>query len=380
MDRNVPLFEIYRDEDDVSSVSRVIRRGKSWANGPEIGEFEKMLSKYMGSDFCVLFNSGTSALHAGLLAHDVGPGDEVIVPSFTFIATANAPLFIGAIPVFADIEEELLGLDPADVVKRITPRTKAILPIHYGGSPCRIRELRKIADEHKLILMEDMAESLGATYGGEKVGTFGDSAVLSFCQNKVITTGEGGAVVTDDAYVHEKLILYRSHGRMESGDYFTSTDYMDYVALGYNFRMPTVCASLGISQLRKLSDIIGMRRERAEYMNRGLSDLDGISLPIPKSNDTHVYQMYTIRIHDGREARNGLKEHLLGEGISCKVYFDPVHLTSFYRNKYGHKESDLPVTERISDQVLSLPIYPDLSVEDMDYIIHCIRIFFDTGE
>ena len=169
------------------------------------------------------FNSGTSALHALLLSYGIGPGDEVIVPSFTFIATANAPKFVGAKPVFADIEDITFGLDPRAVEAKITPKTKAIIPVHYGGFPCKIRELKKIADDHGIMLIEDAAEAFGASVKGKMVGTFGDSAIMSFCQNKIITTGEGGAVVTDNKELYERMKLIRSHGRPDTVDYF-STD------------------------------------------------------------------------------------------------------------------------------------------------------------
>lgn len=186
----IPLFKIYWDKEDIKAVTEAIKGGMNWAVGSNVEKFEKMIAKYIGAKYCVVFNSGTSALHATLLAYGIKEDDEVIVPSFTFIATANAPLFVGAKPVFADIEEETYGLDSEDVKEKITKKTKAIIPIHYGGCPCKIMELREVADDHNLILIEDAAESLGARIGDKKVGTFGDSTMLSFCQNKIITTGD----------------------------------------------------------------------------------------------------------------------------------------------------------------------------------------------
>ena len=219
MEWKIPLFKIYWDKDDVKAVENAIKRGMSWAIGPEVTQFEQKLADYLKVKYCLTFNSGTSALHAALLAHGIGAGDEVIVPSFTFIATANAPLFVGAKPVFADIEEKTLGLDPADVEKKITPRTKAIIPIHYGGCPCLIEELRDVARRHNLLLIEDAAEALGAGINGKKAGSIGDAGILSFCQTKTMTTGEGGAVTTGSPEIYEKLKLIRSHGRSESSDY-----------------------------------------------------------------------------------------------------------------------------------------------------------------
>jgi perosamine synthetase len=298
----------------------------------------------------------------------------VIVPSFTFISTVNAPLFLGAKPVFAEIENRTYGLDPADVKERITPKTKAIIPIHYGGCSCLIRELKEIAEDHNLLLIEDAAESLGAKIKDKRVGTFGDSAMLSFCQNKVITTGEGGAITTDSKGVYEKLKLIRSHGRLETQDYFSSTGYMDYITLGYNFRMPTMVAALGLSQLNKIDRIIKMRRERAEYMTEKLSKIKEISLLTSPPDYFHVYQMYVIRIYEN--LRDDLMKYLSERSIMTKVYFQPAHLAHFYRTKFGYKGGELPITEEVSNQVLSLPIYPTLTEKEIDYIIECIDIFF----
>ena len=373
MNWKIPLFKTYWDEEDIKSVTNVIKRGSYWATGPEIQEFEEKISEYVGTKYAVTFNSGTSALHALLLAYDIKQGDEVIVPSFTFIATANAPLFVGAKSVFAEIEDKTYGLDPEDIKERITAKTKAIMPIHYGGCSCLIRELKEIAEDHDLLLIEDAAESLGAKIKNEKVGTFGDSAMLSFCQNKVITTGEGGAIVTDSKKKYEKLKLIRSHGRLETQDYFSSTEYMGYITVGYNFRMPTMTAALGLSQLKKVNKIIKMRRDRAEYMTKELSKNKEITLPIPPSDYFHVYQMYAIRIDEN--LRNDLMKYLSEKGIMTKVYFPPVHLTHFYRTKFGYKGGELPITEKVSDQVLSLPLYPTLAEKEIDYITEKIDNF-----
>ena len=379
MSWKIPLFKTYWDETDIESVTNVIKRGSYWATGPEIKEFEEKIVGYVGTKYAVTFNSGTSALHALLLAYDLKQGDEVIVPSFTFIATANAPLFVGAKPVFAEIEDRTYGLDPEDVKKRITPKTKAIIPIHYGGCPCLIKELKEIAEDHNLLLIEDAAESLGAKINDNKVGTFGDSAMFSFCQNKVISTGEGGAITTDSKEIYEKLKLIRSHGRLETQDYFSSTEYMDYVTLGYNFRMPTMNAALGLSQLKKIDRVIKMRRDKAEYMTKKLSRIKEITLPTAPPDYFHVYQMYTIRIDGTRQIRDRLIQYLGDKGISTKVYFEPVHLSYFYKNKFGFKGGDLPVTERIADQVLTFHTHPLLKNEEIDYISEEIDKFFSEA-
>lgn len=375
MSWRIPLFKIYWDDEDVEGVAEAIRRGMFWAIGPNIEKFEGMLSKYVGTKHAVIFNSGTSALHAVLLAHRIGPGDEVIVPSFTFIATANAALFVGARPVFADVEERTFGLDPDDVVRRITARTRAIIPVHYGGGPCLIERLRDIAKERNLILIEDAAEGLGASVRDRRVGSFGDAAVLSFCSNKVVTTGEGGAVTTDSEELGERLRLIRSHGRAETSNYFSSTAYMDYVTLGYNFRMSDITAGLGIAQLKKIGRIIEMRRDNARKLSLKLSQVPQIEVPRPPGGFFHVYQMYTVRVRNGQEQREALLEHLAGRGIMSKVYFPPVHLTHFYRNELRY-ECDLPTTERLSEQVLTLPMFPGLMDDEIDSIADAVKAFF----
>ena len=369
----IPLFKIYWDEEDIKMVNDVITRGVYWTTGPNIEEFEKMISEYIGTKYCVTFNSGTSALHSVLLAYRIKEGGEVIVPSFTFISTANAPLFVGAKPVFADIEEKTFGLDLESVKEKITERTKAIIPIHYGGCPCLIRELKEIAEDHNLILIEDAAESLGAKIKDTKVGTFGDSAMFSFCQNKIISTGDGGCIVTDSKEVYEKLKLIRSHGRQENLNYFSSSEYPDYITLGYNFRMSDITAALGVAQIKKADKIIKMRRENAEHMAKELSKMDGIITPNPPTNYFHVYQMYTIRMKEGKDVSDNLMKYLAKKGIATKVYFYPVHLTEFYKRDFGHKECELPVTEEMADQVLTLPLYPKMGEEAIKYVIGNIK-------
>jgi len=371
----IPLFKIYNDDKDIESVNRVIKRGSYWTMGPEIREFEDNIKEYVGAKHSVLFNSGTSAMHALMLAYDIQQGDEVIVPSFTFISTANAPQFVGSKTVFAEIEDQTYGLDPEDIIERISPKTKAIMPIHYGGCPCRIKELQEIAVDHNLLLIEDVAESMGAKIGNKQVGTFGDAAMFSFCQNKIISTGEGGAITTDSDEIYKKLKLIASHGRLETQDYFSCAESMDYMMLGYNFRMSSITAALGLSQLKKIDFCIQMRKDKADYMIKKLSNIQEIVLPSPLPEYFNVYQIFTIRVK--YNLRDQLSKYLSEEGIMTKVYFSPVHLTRYYMTKFGYKQGDYPFTENIANEVLSLPIYPSLTVKEMDFIINTIVKFFE---
>lgn len=373
---DIPLFEIYWDENDIQAVKEVIWSGMHWSSGEGIKEFEDQISQYLDTKYCVTFNSGGTALHSLMKAYDFGPRDEVIVPSFTFIATAYAPMYVGAKPVFADIEKETFGLDPEDVKERITSKTKAIMPIHYGGMPCQIDELKSIADDNDLLLIEDAAEALGAELNGKKTGTFGDSAMFSFCHNKIITTGEGGCVVTEDEDLYEKLKMFRSYGRTVNGDYFTNPENIDYKEIGHNYRMSTFQASLGLSQIGKIEKAIKLRNERADRYNRGLKDLDRIKTPLPPDDRYNsVYQMYTIRILEGRKTRDDLMKFLKDEGITTRIYFDPVHEYSVFKD-FLDEDIELPMTKKLSEQVITLPLYPDISEENIDHIIDKIKKFF----
>lgn len=372
----IPLFKIYWDNDDIAGVSKVIQSGVYWTTGPTVKEFESKIAEYIGTKYAVAFSSGTTALHSALIAQGIKEGDEVIVPSFSFISTANAVLFERAIPVFADIERKTFGLDPEDVKEKITGKTKVIVPVHFGGSPCLIKELKEVAAKYHLALIEDAAESFGATIGNKKVGTFGDSAMLSFCQNKVITTGDGGAIVTDSSDTYEKLKLLRSHGRLESSNYFSSSAIADYVSLGYNYRMSDITAALGIAQLGKADRIIDMRRRNVAVFNNALSKVEQVVTPQNFDNYYPVYQLYTIMVKSGRETRDRLSKYLVESGISTKVYFDPIHLTYFYKQVLGYK-TKLPVTEDVAGGVLTLPMYPTLTVEEIKYMADKIEGFFE---
>lgn len=354
----IPLFQIDWDETEIKNAVDSITRGGYWANGPFIDQFEDLLAAYFNVDHAVVFNSGTSALISSLDAAGVGPGDEVIVPSFTFIATANAVKAVGATPVFADIEPVYYGLDPNAVRDAITDETAAILPVHYAGHPCRIDELGKIAAAHDLHLIEDAAEAQGARMGGEPVGTVGDAGVLSFCQNKIITTGEGGAVVTDDDDIANHLRLRRSHGRA-SGDYFDSAETGEYVGMGYNFRMPDIAAALGVAQMERIEDIIERRRAIATDLTDRIVDIEGVHPPVEAENAYHVYQLYTVAFDETID-RDAVIEELAARDIASKVYFEPVHLSRFYRDEHGYEPGSLPTTEQMSERVLSLPMHANL--------------------
>jgi len=371
----IPLFKMYYDENDIKSVVSIIKRGMFWGLSSETLQLEKLIAKVVGVKYCVVFNSGTSALHAIMIAYGFKNPDEIIVPSFTFISTANSILFVNAIPKFGDIEDDGYGLDPEDVQSKISSKTKAILPIHYAGNMCKIEKIKKIATESKLLLIEDAAEALGSSINGKMAVSFGDAGILSFAWNKVITTGEGGAVLTNSKKIFERLVLIRSHGRVDKENYFMSSSTPEYLTLGYNWRISAMTAALGISQLQKLNKLVDMRIKNANYLTKKLSKIPFIETPRSSNNVKHTYMMYTIRIKAGKKTRNELSKFLTKRGIQTKIMFEPIHLTKFYRKKFGYKNGFLKNTERISNEILSLPMYPHLKKTEMDFIIENIKEF-----
>ena len=375
----IPLYKIYTDDEDLNLVTKIIKRGNRWAIGPEVEQFENAIKNYVGCDYCLTLNSGTSALHASLLAYELGKGAEIIVPSFTFISTVNSVLFVDAIPTFAEIEETNLGLDPELIQARISSITKAIIPMDCGGLPCKIFEIKKQVEDTGLILIEDAAEALGSSVKGTKVGSNADATIFSFTGNKVLTTGEGGAITTNSREIYEKIKLIRSHGRIDKINYFNNPHESNYQGIGYNWRMSTITACLGITQLEKLDKIVKMRQENANFLSERLSKHSQIQVPKGSAEYTHIYQMYTIRLPN-KIIRDKLHSHLLADGIFSKVYFYPIHLTDFYKNKFGTKSGILPVTEKIADQVLTLPIYPNMTIEEKNLLIESIDMFFEKLE
>ena len=372
----IPLYKIYSDDEDVKLISKVIKRGRDWAIGPEIDEFENDIKNYVGTDYCVALNSGTSALHATLLAYGLGNGDEIIVPSFSFISTANSVLFVNGKPKFADIEEETFGLNPDSISNVINSKTKAIIPMDYGGLSCKISDISEVAKKNHLILIEDAAECLGSTVNGSKVGSQSDSAIFSFCGNKVLTTGEGGAVVTNSKKIYEKIKLIRSHGRQDSINYFKNPSKSQYLSLGYNWRMSSLTAALGISQLKKLDKIIKMRQKNAKQLISKLAKFKEISISDPPNGYEHIYQMFTIKLNS-KKIRDSLHNFLKKKRIFSKVYFFPIHLTDFYKKNFPNSGKFLPNTEKLSNQLLTLPLYPNMTSEEKQYLIESISEFFE---
>ncbi len=329
---------------------------KRLAQGPRVEAFEEAFAAYCGVKHAVATSSGTTALQTTVLAHGIGPGDEVISTPFTFIASANAVLFAGGKPVFVDINEHTYNIDPQLIEAAITPRTKAILPVHIFGNPCDMQAIMDIAARHGLVVIEDACQAHGAMVHGQKVGSFGVGC-FSFYPTKNITTAEGGMITTDDGELADRARLIRSHGQRQR--YYHET-------IGYNFRMTEIQAAIGQVQLGKLEQFIQSRRANAQYLTQRLKD---VIIPREAPACRHVYHQYVIRVPDGRDR---LAEQLRDRGIATGIYYPlPVHKQVAYQQLgYDHH---LPVAERACREVLALPVHPALTREDLDKIVEGVN-------
>jgi len=334
----------------------------SWisSKGGFIGEFERRFAEYTGIRHAATVSNGTVALHVAMVALGIGPGDEVIVPTLTYISSVNAITYTGGTPVFVDSLEPTWQMDPADVARKITPRTKAILAVHLYGHPCDMQPLRQIASERSIFLVEDCAEAIGTRYRGTHVGNFGDIATYSFYGNKTITTGEGGMVTTNDETLHARIVHFKGQGLAAHRQYW-------HDVVGYNYRMTNICAALGLAQLEQIEGFLKRKRQIAELYRRGLEGTD-IELHAESDGTTHSYWMCSILVNDPMD-RDPLREHLANEGIETRPVFYPVHTMPMYASRYQRH----PVAEDIGWRGINLPSWPGLSDGDIADICRSIR-------
>jgi perosamine synthetase len=369
----LPYGRQWIDETDIAAVAEVLR--SDWlTTGPAVPRFEEAVSKFVGARYGVAVSSGTAALHTAMYAAGIGPGDEVIVPPITFAATANAVVFQGGTPVFADVDADTLLLDAVAVEARITPRTKAIVAVDYAGQPCDYDALGALATRHGLVLVADACHSLGGTYRGRPVGTLADLTVFSFHPVKHITTGEGGMVATDDPAMAGRMRRFRNHGigtdhqqRSQAGSWFYEME-----DLGYNYRLSDIQCALGTSQLRKLPDWTRRRQEIASRYDAAFQG-SGSWQPLGARPEIgHARHLYVMKVAPDMD-RNTAFQALREEGIGVNVHYIPVHLHPFYRRKFGTGPGLCPRAEQAYPRILSLPIYPRMGEEDVDRVIEAAR-------
>jgi dTDP-4-amino-4,6-dideoxygalactose transaminase len=324
-----------------------------------VTQFEKNFAKFAGVKHAIAVNTGTAALHSAIVAAGVQQGDEVILPSFTFVATAEAVVMAGGKPVFTDINPETYTISSAEIEKSKTKKTKAVLPVDLYGLSADIKPIREIATKHGLAVVEDAAQAHGATYNGKPVGVFADAACWSLYASKNMTTGEGGVVTTDSAEMAETLRLIRTHG--EKAKYAS-------LMLGYNYRMAEIQAAIGLVQLEKLPAFVAKRRENAKTLTKLLAKTDRLQLPEETKDQQHSWYLYTVRLRNAAEnERNKIVEELRRKDIGAEVYYaNPVHLMPYYRERFGGRK--LPETEKAAKQVFSLPIHPAVTEAQVDYI------------
>jgi perosamine synthetase len=367
----VPFFVPWITNEDKKAVLEAL--ASRWlTGGPRAKELERRFTNYLSVKHAVSVNSCTAALHVAMRTLNLGPGDEVIVPVLTFAATANAPLFVGAKTVFADVDERTLNISPKDIQDKITEKTKAIIVVHYGGQPCDMKEIMQTARQHNLHVVEDCAHSLGAEYMGQKTGVIGTIGCFSFYPTKIITTLEGGLITTNDKKIAEQSKILREHGMTKSAfdREKKATWYYDVVDMGYNYRLNEVQAALGVSQLKRIEEINERRIGAARYYSQKLEEIAGIIPPYEAKDRTHIYHLYVIRVTEKCCIdRDELYKKLSAKGIGLSVHYTPLHLFDFYKKKLGYKEGDFPFAEKISEEILSLPLFPTLSKKQIDYVV-----------
>jgi len=350
-------------EEEKKAVSEVLDSGMI-ACGSKTEEFEKKFAKYVGCKYAVATTSGTTALHLGLLSLEISKGDEVITPSFSFIASANSILFCNAKPVFCDVNSKTFNIEINKIKNLITGKTKAIMPVHLYGQPADMKPITDIAEDYDLKVIGDACQAHGAKYNGKMIGSFGEVECFSFYPTKNMTTGEGGMITTNNEELAEKAYSIRNHGREKNRWGY------EHSRLGYNYRMTDIAAAIGIEQLKKLPKFNEKRRENAKYLNENLSEIKEIMTPIVLKNAEHVYHLYTIRCKDREKLIYQLKKNEVGYGI---YYPKPLH---FYKHLKQYEHRDLKNSEILANEVISLPVHPALDEEDLQKIVEVVSEAF----
>ena len=360
------------EEDDIQAVVDVLR-SDYLTTGPKIAEFEKMVADYVGAKYAVAISNGTSALHAACFAAGIQPGDEVITTPLTFAASSNCVLYCGGTPVFADVDPKTYNIDPEDIRRKITDKTKEIIAVHLAGQPCDMDEIHKIAKEHDLLVIEDGAHALGSVYKGKKVGTLSDMTTFSFHPVKPITTGEGGMIVTDNEEFYQKMMLFRSHGITRDENLMTRNDgswFYQQLDLGYNYRITDIQCALGCSQMKKLDRFLARRKEIVARYNEAFADCENIITPYQLPETESGWHLYIVQVKncDRREVFEALRE----QGIAVNVHYIPVYMHPYYQ-EHGYKDVHCKNAEEVYSHIISLPLYPTLTSEQQNFVIGRVR-------
>ncbi len=367
--RNIPYGHQSIDDEDINSVVYVLK--SDWlTTGPKVPEFENGISDYIGCRHSIAVNSGTSALDIAVQALNLPKGSEVITTPFTFAATNNALLYHNLKPVFTDIDKQTRNINPDKIRKNITPKTRAIMFVDYAGQPCKIDEIREIAQENDLWLIEDACHALGASYKGKKVGRFADMTVFSFHPVKPITTGEGGAVVTDNDDLAHKMRLFRNHGidKDAKAEFGSDADWAyDMVELGRNYRMTDIQAALGISQLKKIDTFIAKRKDLATRYCELLGDMPQIETPVTMEKITHGWHLFTILLSSMN--RGKFFSFMKKQNIGVNVHYIPTYHFTYYRKNVPTNPAHFPVTEDVFNRIITLPLYPGLMDEELGFVV-----------
>ena len=372
--REKPIFygRQYIDQEDVEAVTKVLTADVI-TSGPQVSDLEKHLCEITHAKYAVAVCNGTAALHLAALAAGFGEGDEVIVSSITFAASSNCVLYAGAKPVFADINPETYNIDPADIERKITSNTKAIIAVHLAGQPCDMDAIHEIARKHNLLVIEDGAHALGSEYKGKKVGSLSDMTTFSFHPVKPITTGEGGMIVTDNEGFYQKLMLFRSHGITRDENLMTRNDgpwFYQQLDLGFNYRITDIQCALGCSQMKKLDRFLKRRKEIVSRYNKAFADCENIVTPYQLPDTESGWHLYIIQVKN--YDRRKVFEQLRKKGIAVNVHYIPVYMHPYYQ-EHGYKEVHCKNAEEIYSHILSLPLYPTLKEEEQEYVITTVK-------
>ena len=360
----VPMSAPDIDDDDVEAVAAVVRSGRL-ALGPRCGEFERVVADYVGVRNAVAVSSGTAALHLLVRILGIGAGDEVLVPSFTFAASVNAVMYEGATPVFVDIEAETYNLDPIDLERRITPRTRAIMAVDVFGHPAPWDEIEAVASRHGLLVIDDCCEALGAEYKGRKIGRFGAGGAFAFYPNKQITTGEGGMIVTDDDEIARMAVSLRNQGR-EGGT------WLDHARLGFNYRLDDMSAAIGCTQMARLEQFLAKRAAVAALYTDRLSGVDGVRTPVVRPEVRMSWFVYVITLDAGIDGAQVI-EAMERRGVPARAYFNPIHTQPYVTKSQPPVEGGLPVTEAVTGRTIALPFHNNLSAAEVDLVAAALR-------